>query len=246
MIGLPTLAILIVISFLPVIPVYIWFRVTRFPVSVRRFALFTVAGMAALIPAALIQAAIPVSSVRTGANILFAVFIRVALSEELSKLLVLILFLVILRFSQKRTSNSVSVAASSFSKPSLCAAYGLLTGLGFGFIESAAYGSFNFNAALIRAVTASPLHAACGIRLGFACSSFAADKRRAVYRFFTAVAIHGCYNLMILNTHIPRPLPIILAYAALVSGIVMIREQQKIDDFPYSQNHERRGEDIEV
>jgi len=211
---------LILISSIPAIAVFLWFRLARSPFSVPLFYSALLAGAASFFPALLFQ-----NIFRAGSGIfrlsgkwgLFAeIFIRIALTEELSRFLILlILFAIILRIS----GNSGSIMAN---------AAGLVAGLGFAILESAVYGASNPGNALLRAFTAAPLHGACGSRVGHSVVLMREHPARGIFRFLSAVAIHGAYNFML---NIPGRFPpiaaVLIAVSALVSAIQVIRSEMK-------------------
>ena len=226
--GVGVLLILLLISAIPAIAVFAWFRLARYPFAPVRFLGALFAGAASFFPALLLQ------NMLAGWGGLFRamgkwslvadIFFRIALTEELSRLLLLvILFSFIRRFSQARPVEQ----APEDKKPSattVAGAAGLIAGLGFALLESAVYGASNPGNALLRAFTAAPLHGACGFRIGSSIGMFRESPASAVFRFLRAVIIHGIYNFMLL---IPGTLPpiaaILIAISALASAIVEIR-----------------------
>ena len=214
------LFILILISSIPAIAVFVWFRLTRAPFSIFWFSASLLAGAASFFPALFFQ-----SFFRAGSGIftlsgkwgLFAeIFVRVALTEELSRfLLLLILFTVIGRLYE----NSGGIKANTA---------GLVAGLGFAILESSVYGASNPVNALLRAFTAAPLHGACGSRVGSSVVLLREHPVLGVFRFLSAVAIHGAYNFML---NIPGRFPVIaavlIALSALLSAIQIVRNEMK-------------------
>jgi RsiW-degrading membrane proteinase PrsW (M82 family) len=229
MVGLWILLILILISSLPVILVYLWFRLSRYPVSPLWFLFSLLVGAAALFPALFLQRFIfgmetgmVLSAGRWG--LFVKIFIRVAFTEELSRLLVLLVFFRISdRLNRKTPDPAGYTAPISYGMVSYGAATGLLAGLGFAVLEGAAYGAADIGVALLRAFTAAPLHGACGSRVGAAALIFRAHPLQALFRFFSAVAIHGIYNFMIVMPGFPSVAAVILALSALASSILSIR-----------------------
>ena len=212
--GIGVLVILILISSIPVIAVFAWFRFARYQYSPVDFSVSLLAGAASFFPALFLQNLLTKAEVifhSTNKWSLFAeIFIRIALTEELSRFLLLaVLFLVIRRF---RADNTTALAA------------GLIAGLGFAILESAVYGASNPGNALLRAFTAAPLHGACGARVGASAAALGNRPVPAVFRFLTAVTLHGIYNFMLI---IPGRLPLItavlIALSAFASTIVTIR-----------------------
>jgi RsiW-degrading membrane proteinase PrsW (M82 family) len=213
---------LIFISSIPAIAVFIWFRLARYPFSTPRFSAALLAGAASFFPALLFQ-----NFFRAGSGIfslsgkwgLFAeIFIRIALTEELSRFLILlILFAVILRAAGRPPGIMANAA-------------GLVAGLGFAILESAVYGASSPGNALLRAFTAAPLHGACGSRVGASVVLLQEHPARGILRFLSAVTVHGAYNFML---NIPGRFPpiaaVLIAISALVSAIQVIRNEMKTD-----------------
>jgi RsiW-degrading membrane proteinase PrsW (M82 family) len=214
MTGIWILILLVLISALPIFPVYIWFRVIRFPLSLRWFLGFLAAGAAALLLAGFLQALFPPMFVIDMGTLIFKLFVQGALTEEAGRLLLLLLLLQL----HRRFPHRSSPASGSFG-----AAAGLLAGLGFAVIETATYGAADPGAALLRAFTAAPLHGACGCRVGLTAVSLPRSPFRALVFFFYAVAIHGMYNFMVISFGLPPIFPILLVFAALFSSIQVIR-----------------------
>jgi RsiW-degrading membrane proteinase PrsW (M82 family) len=222
--GLWTLLLLIFISALPVFAVLVWMRVSRFPITEHPFKLswFLLAllgGALSLLIAAILQALFPQTNETAMGEaaitaLLFKIFIQVALTEELGRLGVLALLLGLVR--RFRRDSRVCT-------PTFGALTGLIAGLGFAVIETAMYGVGDFSIALVRAVTAAPLHGACGTRIGMAVSHIKDAPGLALGRFLYAVGIHGMYNFMVISPGIPQVFPILIAFTALLSSIQLIR-----------------------
>lgn len=223
--GLGLLLILILFSSLPAAAVYLWFRVARYPFSLLMFLSALFAGGAAFFPAFFLQQLFPAEIWITGRRGLFIqTFIRVALIEELSRLLVLLIFFGILRQIAAKTAGvENALAPESFSTFIQGSAVGLIAGLGFAIFESAAYSVFDANIVIIRALTAAPLHGACGSRVGSAAIMFREHPVQAVFRILSAAAIHGIYNFMIVIPGFPSIIAVLIALSALASAIISIR-----------------------
>jgi RsiW-degrading membrane proteinase PrsW (M82 family) len=217
--GLWILLLLIFISALPALAVLIWIRVRRFPIGLPWFLLALLGGALSLGIAAILQALFPRTNEATMAALLFKIFVQIALTEELGRLGVFALLLGPVRRLGKNTDSSDQRSAA----PAFDAVTGLIAGLGFAVIETAMYGVGDFGIALIRAVTAAPLHGACGTRIGMAVSHIKDAPGLALVRFLYAVGIHGMYNFMIISPGIPRVFPVLIAVTALLSSIQLIR-----------------------
>lgn len=223
------LALLIIVSALPVLPAYFWLRSHKFPLTPLWFLLSLLAGVASLFIAALIQSryASLFGAGESGFGMfVFNVFIRIALTEEAGRGLALFPFFCLMRafkrafpvaarFDQEDRSGATSLGAAT----------GLLAGLGFALVETASYGTgtADITVALVRSVTAAPLHGACGIRVGMAAALLGRAPFHSVWRFLSAAALHGMYNFMVLNPRIPRAVPLLLAFLALFSSMQVIK-----------------------
>jgi RsiW-degrading membrane proteinase PrsW (M82 family) len=231
--GLGILLLLFFISALPVILAIFWFRLSGFPMSLLRCLCALLAGAAALFPALFLQRLFVIAGAgdyggRWGP--LLQVFVRIALTEEFSRLVTLFFFFLAagdfkktdpLRFEEGRSggfSGSRGIGAAAWG-----AAAGLLAGLGFSIIENAAYGAADFRVTLPRIFTAAPLHGACGARVGSALLMFKEQPRYAVFRFFSAALIHGIYNILITRPGISVLLGVLIALFALASAALEIR-----------------------
>jgi RsiW-degrading membrane proteinase PrsW (M82 family) len=214
MTGILILILLVFIAALPIAPVFIWFRVIRFPLSLRWFLISLAAGAVALLPAGFLQTLFPPAFSIDLGTVLFKIFVQVALTEETGRLAMLFLLLQV----RRRFPDSSPAASLSFG-----AAAGLLAGLGFAVIETAFYGAADPGAALLRAFTAAPLHGACGCRVGLAAAGLPRSPFRALVSFLYAVAVHGMYNFMALNPGLSPVFPAALAFTALLSSIRVIR-----------------------
>jgi RsiW-degrading membrane proteinase PrsW (M82 family) len=162
--------------------------------------------------AAVLQSLFPKTEEASMGVLLAKIFIQIALTEELGRLAVFSLLLSLAR----RFSNETR-------PPAFAAITGLIAGLGFAVIETAMYGVGNFSIALVRAVTAAPLHGACGARIGRAASQIRKAPIGALVRFLYAVGLHGMYNFMLLNQGIPLVFPVLIAFTALFSSLQLIR-----------------------
>ncbi|MDR2053019.1 MAG: PrsW family intramembrane metalloprotease [Treponema sp.] len=216
-----TLLLLISISTLPVIGVFIWFRLVRYPVDLFLFFCGLLGGALALLVAGFFQSLFPPLNNLDLQSLLFRLIVQIALTEEAGRLMILlILRLVLDRF----------VKAPALPAENLGSALGLLTGLGFAVIETATYGAADLRIALLRAFTAAPLHGACGSRVGVAVFSFREAPFRGVFRFIAAAVIHGVYNFMVINPEMPIVFPILLVAASLLSALQTIRPRNSADN----------------
>lgn len=174
------------------------------------FLLCLLTGAASVVPAAIAQYFIPPISSLDIKSILFNVFCRVALTEESSRFLSLLSFLLFLTSSRKLEKER---------NVSRFAAMGLVAGLGFALAESAAYSANNIQIVLLRGFTTAPMHAACGARMGAAVFFMRESPGMSVWRFLSAVIIHGTYNILTVSPGIMRFFSILLVFSALFSAI---------------------------
>jgi len=229
--GVGVLIILLFISSIPAIAVFIWFRFARYPFSLPRFSFSLLAGAISFFPALFLQNIFSaVSEIFYAAGkwgFIAEIFVRIAFTEESSRLIVLIiLFFIIRRYNAagpRDSDLSVNISADT-----MASASGLIAGLGFAILESAVYGASNPGNALLRTFTAAPLHGACGFRVGSSAAMFPERPVQAVFRFLSAVVIHGIYNFMlIIPGFFPSIAAILIAISALATSIMAIRSGMK-------------------
>jgi RsiW-degrading membrane proteinase PrsW (M82 family) len=210
---------IILISSLPVIAVYIWFRLAKYQFSLVRFLFALLAGAAAFFPALIMQDILNFSfATGSRAAMFYHYFIRVALTEEISRLLTLSVFFWINTRIKKQ--NSAEPFSNNAVKEGT--ATGLVAGLGFAIFESSIYGASDSGVLFIRIFTAA-LHGACGARIGSAAVLFPTNPGQAILRVFTAIAIHGVYNLMLTMPGLASIAAILVAFSALLTAIMTIR-----------------------
>ncbi len=232
------LLILILISALPVFAVFLWFRLAKYRFTYRWFLFALLAGAAAFFPALVLQNFLNFdASAGSGRlQLFYQFFVRIALAEELSRFLMLLLFfwlsLVFTRGASEQPPSAEGVNADanqtlenalSLDAESKGAAAGLVAGLGFAVLETAVYGASDSGILLIRAVTAAPLHAACGSRVGLAAASIRTNPVQSIFRLLSAAAIHGVYNLMIIMPGFPSIMAVLIALTTLASSVITIK-----------------------
>jgi len=237
--GSLVLLVLILISAIPVMAVYIWYRLAKYQFSLIWFLFALLAGAAAVFPALLLRELLNLSIPSGGRlNLFYQFFVRTASTEEISRLIMLSIFFFISgRIEKKRTSTLDTRTFSTEQFPSWDkirrgAAGGLVAGLGFALLETAAYGASNANILLLRAVTAAPLHAACGSRVGAAAVMFRSNPFQALMRLLTAIAIHGFFNFMWNLPGFPSLMAVLVALSAVASSIFTIRSSWSNEDTP--------------
>jgi RsiW-degrading membrane proteinase PrsW (M82 family) len=212
------LLILILVSSLPMIAVYVWFRIAKYPFSLIRFLFALLAGAAAFFPALILQRLIdfPLSAGRTA--LFYHGFVRIAFTEELSRLLILLVFFFISGRIKSAVSSNQSVSYNAVKKAS---ATGLIAGLGFALLENAVYAASNINVLLLRVFTVV-LHGACGSRIGAAAVMLRTNPIQALLRVITATAIHGVYNLMVSLPCLPSIMAVLVALSAFFTAVMTI------------------------
>jgi RsiW-degrading membrane proteinase PrsW (M82 family) len=165
-----------------------------------RFLLAAAVGFIAIVPAALVQAAAP--RIGQGAlDLLFHAFVVIALSEEGAKFL-------LLRITRKFWGNADNGIPA-----------GIAASLGFAFFETIVYASVNPSALVIRAVTAAPLHAACGSWIGRAALASRPFGFVSVFYVFFAVSVHGAYDMALLVPGFPVLVPAAIALFGLAVSL---------------------------
>ena len=235
------LFLLIFISSIPIIVVFLWFRLAKYQLSVIRFLFALLAGATAVFPARFLQEMLLRLPFPTEGRLalLYEIFFRIAFTEELSRLLLLFVFFLISARIAPKTPDSSQTGADQplpYNALKKGTAIGLVAGLGFALIESAIYGAADFSILPLRAVTAAPLHAACGSRVGGSAVLFRTNPIQAIYRLLAATAIHGVYNMFMVARSadhygspisLPQILAVVIALSALITSIVTIRDGWK-------------------
>jgi RsiW-degrading membrane proteinase PrsW (M82 family) len=215
--GLWLLFLLILISALPIIPAWFWFRSLK--LGSRLFLFSLAAGLISVLAAILIQSFFdPLAQGNGPGPVIFGIFIRIALVEELSRILTL--GPLIGRYGRQSGFGDNSQAASGVT----ASAMGMAAGLGFAVVESALYSTASPGIALLRAFTAAPLHAACGARVGASIGFARSQPFRSAFLFVTAVLIHGMYDFFIIYPGIPSFLSVFIALSALGASILQLRQ----------------------
>jgi len=217
--GIWILLILIFISSIPVIAVYVWFRVAKYQFSLARFLFALLAGAAAFFPALFLQGYLAVLQPTGRAALFFYFFIHIALTEELSRLLMLFIFFWISSRLKPAENSRTPISYSTIKKGT---ATGLVAGLGFAILESVVYAASDSGVLLLRIFTAA-LHGACGSRIGAAAVMFRTNPIQALTRILTAAAIHGVYNFMVSIGGLPSIAAVLIAVCALITAILTIR-----------------------
>ena len=215
--------ILILLSSLPVIAVYVWFRLAKYSFSLHRFLFVLLAGATALFPAFFLQAFLNFTFHDGRAAMFYHHFIRIALSEELSRLLVLSVFFWISARIKQNDSAQLPASPLTLNIVKKATATGLVAGLGFALLENAIYAASDVTVLPLRIIITAAVHAACGARVGAAAVMLRTRPVQAIMRVLTAAAIHGVYNLMITMPGFSPITAILIAVSALFSTILTIR-----------------------
>jgi len=208
-----------------VIAVYAWFRIAKYQFSLYQFLFALLAGAAAFFPALILQDFITFSHFTEGRLALFLqIFVRIAFTEELSRLLMLILFFWISGcISRGRIQPDKNPGQPlSYNAVKKGTAVGLIAGLGFAILESAVIAASNTGVLMLRVFTAA-LHGACGSRIGAAAVMFRTNPVQAIFRILTAIVIHGVYNFMVTIPGFASIMAVFIAISALVTAILTIR-----------------------
>lgn len=209
--GAVTLAILLALAALPMAFAYLFIAHRRPDFVPQRFFLGAAVGILAVIPAAFLQILMPRPSTGFSA-LLFSAFIVIAATEELAK------------YAALRLSRRFLGGRSDDGAPA-----GMAASLGFALFETAAYASTDLGIALIRAVTAAPLHAACGARVGKAAFAPRPLAPKPLISLLSAIAIHGVYDLALVLPGYSALLPVALAFLALASALPLLRTENSGD-----------------
>ncbi|MCL2765611.1 MAG: PrsW family glutamic-type intramembrane protease [Treponema sp.] len=220
------LVILIIASSLPAIAVYIWFRFAKYQLTLVQFLSALLAGAAAFFPALIFQdfLNIPFSAGGRG-PFFYQFFIRIALTEELSRFLVLLIFFWISSNKHGIDKSEYNLSRNlTFNIVKKATAIGLVAGFGFAILESARYAAVQMDISilLLRIFTAA-LHGACGSRIGAAVVMFRSSPVQAILRIITAIAIHGIYNMMLTMPGFSPIAAYLIAVSALITAIMTIR-----------------------
>jgi RsiW-degrading membrane proteinase PrsW (M82 family) len=213
------LIVIVLISSIPVIITYIWFRLAKYQFTLIHFLFVLFAGVAAFFPALILQDILNFPfSARGRMYLFYHVFFRIAFTEELSRMLMLFVLFFISGIFKNDSKDSLS-----WTNVKKGTAAGFVAGLGFALLENAVYAASDTSVLLLRVFTAAPLHAACGSRVGAASVMIRSNPIQAIFRILAATAIHGIYNFMAAIPGFPSIMAILIALTALGSSILTIR-----------------------
>jgi RsiW-degrading membrane proteinase PrsW (M82 family) len=172
------------------------------------------AGIISVSIALTIQRIIPAFKIETIADVFFNIIVRTAIPEEASKFIVMIFFIAL----SKRWKRLIPIETKSDG-----AAAGFIIALGFAFFETAGYSLSQLDTAFFRAISAAPIHAACGIRIGIGASAFQHRKTGlGIWNIVLAILIHTVYNFIILNPQTPLVFLVLLIALSVISSLTQI------------------------
>jgi RsiW-degrading membrane proteinase PrsW (M82 family) len=214
--GIWLLLILILTAALPVAIVFLWLRAVKSQVTPPWFLASLAAGMISLLAAVLIQKFFSPLGRDGLAPIFFGVFIRIALVEEISRLISLI---PLVNAGKSRLHSNKAFAAT----------LGFASGVGFSMVESVFYGISDIRVILLRAITAAPLHGGCGIRAGTALWIVDKHPVKALFLVVSVIIIHGAYNLILVSPVILSVLVFPLAFVVLFASLRFIKMSDRDD-----------------
>ncbi|MDR2900863.1 MAG: PrsW family intramembrane metalloprotease [Treponema sp.] len=222
--GIGSLLTLILLAALPIVLAYLWLVIRKYRFNMIWFLSALLAGILSVLITMCIQTIIPLFKIET----LFALFLnivaRTALPEELSKFAMM--FLLIALAKRWKRLNPIETKSDG-------AATGLVIALGFALFETAAYSMSNMQLTFLRAITAAPIHAACGIRTGMSAVSFKTNHTTSgIWNIILALVIHTVYNYLVLNAGTPIIFLVLLVAVSVISSLRNIKEN--IDITPKS------------
>jgi RsiW-degrading membrane proteinase PrsW (M82 family) len=212
-----SLLTLIFLAALPIVLAYLWLIIRKYRFNMIWFLCALLAGIISVSIALCIQGLVPSFIAETFVTLFINIIVRTALPEELSKLLMMFLFIAL---SKKwKRLNLIETKSDG-------AAAGLVIGLGFALFETAGYSMLSLELPFLRAVTASPIHAACGIRTGMSAVAFHNRKPASgIWNIVLAILIHTVYNFIILNPGTPRIFLVLLITVSFISSLMHIKSE---------------------
>jgi hypothetical protein len=215
--GTVLLFLLILIAFLPLIFAVLVIHRRKIAMPLPLWLVFLSGGVLSLLAALVVQAFIPqFDNPVSWRNVFIHFVLRVALTEEGARLVILLAIFNAIKFFSRKFAISEGFAAAS----------GLITGLAFAAVEYAAYTAKNsseFTLILLLRLFALPLHAACGIRCALASSELFSNPLVSGRRFISAVIIHAFFDIMLNLGGFRALFGILLAITALASQIRLIQ-----------------------
>lgn len=214
--GLGSLFSLIVLAALPLALAYLWLLIRKYRFNMLWFLCSLLGGILSVLITMLVQALLPDMYAGTIWELLKKIVLRTAVPEEGSRLIAMFL-LIFLSGRWKRLGGPLDRIPAG-------AATGLICGMGFALFETVAYSISDIQVTLIRALTSSPLHAACGIRIGMGAVSLKnREAGSGLWNILLAVFIHAAYNFVIINPRVPLFMPLIIVLASTIASLVYIK-----------------------
>ena len=151
----------------------------------------------------------------------FDSFIRAAFLEEISKMVIIIFF---------------CTRKDEFDEPMDGLVYGVAASLGFAAYENINYVLYylkepSFELATIRAYTAVPMHALCGIMMGFLITQSIFEKNHnylnLVLALLIPVGIHGLYNFSLTSSLISHEIAYIILVVFIIRAWFLFKNLKK-------------------
>ena len=215
--------LLVFIAGLPLALAWCYFRAKtaeRAPLFL--FALL--AGLLGVVLAAVIQLFLaplmpePVFQPENRLIIFYKIFVEIALTEETARLLsILVIALPLAKRYKDRPDMRVPFVRT----------LGLLAGFTFAAVETVFFAMTAMDTGLIRAVSAAPLHGACGMRAGNAVLNLKTAPLHSVFSLLSAAALHGVYNFLVQRNGFSPYLGVAIAVTALLAGLQSIDFKSK-------------------
>jgi len=160
--------------------------------------------------------------------IFFDSFIRAAFLEEISKMVIIVFF---------------CTRKDEFDEPMDGLVYGVAASLGYAAWENIDYVLFYINesgkivydpslyVAIVRAFSAVPLHALCGVMMGFLISQTLFEKKYNFYNLILALAvpvgIHGLWNYSMSSEVVSEQIAYITAFVIFLRAIIIFNNFKK-------------------
>ena len=148
-------------------------------------------------------------------------FIRAAFLEEFFKLIVIVFF---------------CTRKSAFDEPMDGLVYGVAASLGFAAYENIGYvlnfyKDPSFDIAIVRAFSAVPMHALCGIIMGFLITQSIFEKKHNYLNLILAllvpVGIHGLYNFSYASPSVSYQMANVVLFVSFLRVIFMFKALKK-------------------
>jgi hypothetical protein len=220
--------LMILIAGLPVSAGWWYYRV-KHAAPGRLLPAALLAGLAAVLLAAAAQLAIapltPQPDLTSGAKpaILYKIFVEIATTEELARFLALLVFSPLFKKSMERSGQN---------KSALMRTFGMLAGFSFAAIETVFFTITSPGSELIRAISAAPLHGACGIRAATAALHLKETPALSAFSLVFAIALHGVYNFLSQRGGPFAYLGVALAVSAFISSAQKIHFEHEAPPAP--------------